>query len=216
MIATDLGTRPSGPGQNQDRLTPAGTIGQGAAPAVAWANATQGVSWPDGRVPLLTGPAIQDFFWPDVHTHVLHYVRASAQAGLPWVVTADEMGGANFGTLPDADDPDHDDPRRFGLWGSLMAGGAGVEWYFGWQNNSPYSDLSCEDWRTRENMYRQTKIALDFFHEHLPFWRMAPAHEAVVGHGASALIAPGELYAIYLPHGGGTRFDLGDHPVTCS
>lgn len=177
-----------------------------------WADITPPVTWPGGRVPLLTGPAIQDFFWPDIHTHVRRYVRASEEAGLPWVVTGDEMGGANFGTLPDVDDPDHDDPRRFGLWGTLMAGGAGVEWYFGWQNNSPYSDLSCEDWRTRENMYRQTKIALDFFHDHLPFWRMQPADHAVVGHGVSGLFAPGELYAIYLPNGGGTRFDLGDHP----
>ncbi|HMO65593.1 MAG TPA: serine hydrolase, partial [Verrucomicrobiota bacterium] len=158
------------------------------------------------------GPAIQDFHWPDVYTHIRHYVRASTEAGLPWVVTGDELGGANFGTLPDADDPDHDEPRRFGLWGSLMAGGAGVEWYFGWQNNSPFSDLSCEDWRTREAMYRQTKLALDFFHEHLPFWRMQPADDAVVGHGVYGLFAPGELHAIYLPNGGGTRFDLGAHP----
>lgn len=176
-----------------------------------WA-ATPAVSWPKGRVPLLTGPAIQDFHWPDVYTHIRHYVRASAEAGLPWVVTGDEMGGANFGTLPDADDPGHDDPRRFGLWASLMAGGAGVEWYFGWQNNSPFSDLSCEDWRTRESMYRQTKLALDFFHEHLPFWRMQPADHAIVGPGVYGLFAPGELYAIYLPNGGGTRFELGDHP----
>jgi hypothetical protein len=121
------------------------------------------------------------------------------------------MGGANFGTLPDAEDPDHEDPRRFGLWGVLMAGGAGVEWYFGWQNNSPHSDLACEDWRTREKIYRTTKIALDFFHDHLPFWRMLPADDAVIGHGASGLFAPGELYAVYLPNGGGTRFDLGDY-----
>lgn len=159
-----------------------------------------------------TGPAIQDFFWPDIHRHVRHYVRASAAAGHPWVVTGDEMGGANFGTLPDADDPDHDDPRRFGLWGVLMAGGAGVEWYFGWQNNSPFSDLSCEDWRTREGMYRQAKIGHDFFQVHLPFWRMDPMDEAVVGHGVSGLAVPGEVYAIYLPNGGGTRFELGDEP----
>jgi CubicO group peptidase (beta-lactamase class C family) len=176
-----------------------------------WTDALSSLNWANGRTPLLTGPAIQDFFWPDIHVHVRRYVRASEAAGLPWVVTGDELGGANFGTLPDADDPDHDDPRRLGLWGTLMAGGAGVEWYFGWQNNSPLSDLSCEDWRTRENVYRQTKIALDFFHEHLPFWRMQPADDAITGHGASGLFAPGEVYAIYLPNGGGTRFDLGDH-----
>jgi CubicO group peptidase (beta-lactamase class C family) len=144
-----------------------------------------------------------------VHTHVRHYVRASAAAGLPWVITADEMGGANVGASPDTDDPDHDDPRRFGLWGTLMAGGAGIEWYFGWQNNSPTSDLSCDNWRTREALYRRTRIACDFFRQHLPFWKMQPADELITGHGTYGLAIPGEIYAIYLPHGGGTRFDLG-------
>jgi len=162
--------------------------------------------------PAFTGTALQDFFWNDIHTHVWHYVRASVSAGHPWVVCADEMGGANFGTLPDAEDPDHNGPRRFGLWGTLMAGGGGVEWYFGWQNNSPTSDLSCEDWRTRERMYRQTKIALDFFHEHLPFHRLTPADELAVGAGVWCLAGPGEIYALYLPNGGGTRFDLGAQP----
>jgi hypothetical protein len=159
-----------------------------------------------------TGTSLQDFYWNDVHTHVRHYVRASAEAGHPWVVNADEMGGADFGTLTDTDDPDHDDPRRFGLWGNLMAGGGGVEWYFGWQNNSPHSDLSAEDWRTRERMYRQTTLALDFVQAHLPFHRMVPADDAVVGHGVYGLMAPGEVYALYLPNGNGTRVDLGPHP----
>jgi CubicO group peptidase (beta-lactamase class C family) len=159
----------------------------------------------------LTGTALQDFYWNDVYTHVKHFVKASAATGHPWVVTADELGGANFGTFTDADDPSHDMPRRYGLWATLMAGGAGVEWYFGWQNASPHSDLSAEDWRTRENMYRQTRIALDFFHEHLPFDRLQP-YEDVVGHGVYALAEPGKLYAIYLPHGGATRFHLGDQP----
>lgn len=171
-----------------------------------------GVSWPGNRVPLFTGPAIQDFHWPDIFTHVAHYVETSARLGFPWVVTGDELGGANFGTLPDAEDPGHDNPRRFGLWATLMAGGAGVEWYFGWQNNSPHSDLSCEDWRTREGMYRQTRVALDFFHQELPFWRMQPFHPYIIGHGVSGLAVRGEIYAIYQPHGGGTRFLLGNDP----
>ncbi|HAV61635.1 MAG TPA: hypothetical protein DCY13_04630, partial [Verrucomicrobiales bacterium] len=159
-------------------------------------------------LPPFSGTAIQDFYWPDVYTHVLRYVLAGYSMKHPWVVTADELGGANYGTLTDTDDPAHDQPRRFGLWATLMAGGAGVEWYFGWQNNSTTSDLSAEDWRTREGMYRQTRIALDFFHEHLPFHRMQPLRDQVVGHGVMALGAPHELLAIYLPNGAGTRFKL--------
>lgn len=166
----------------------------------------------DGEGPLLTGTAIQDFYWPDIHSHVLHYVRVGMDSKSPRVICADELGGANLGTVPDREDPEHDAPRRQGLWGTLMAGGAGVEWYFGWQNNSPDSDLSAEDWRTREAMYRQTKIALDFFHEHLPFHRMVPAPGRVVGHGVMALELEDDLLVIYLPDGAGTRFSLGGAP----
>jgi CubicO group peptidase (beta-lactamase class C family) len=158
----------------------------------------------------ITGPALQDFYWNDIYSHVRYLIAASAAAGHQWVVTGDELGGANYGTLPDADDPDHNMPRRFGLWATLMAGGAGVEWYFGWQNNSPHSDLSAEDWRTRENMYKQSRIALDFMHAHLPFTKMKAAGDLVVGHGVYAFADPGQTYAIYLPNGGSTRFSLGE------
>jgi CubicO group peptidase (beta-lactamase class C family) len=160
----------------------------------------------------VTGTALQDFHWNDVHGHVAQYVRASAAAGHPWVVAADELGGAPLGTLPDADDPGHDRPRVFGLWGTLLAGGAGVEWYFGWQNGSPHSDLSAESWRTREEMFRQTRLALEFFQQHLPFDRMQPMDELAVGHGVSCLATPGEVYLLHLPSGGATRFDLGPRP----
>ena len=37
------------------------------------------------------------------------------------------------------------------LWGNLMAGGAGVEWYFGY--TFPHNDLNCENWRNRDHMW---------------------------------------------------------------
>ena len=54
-----------------------------------------------------------------------------------------------------------------------MAGGAGVEWYFGYSH--PHDDLDAEDWRSRGAMWAQTRHALEFFHAHLPFWRMQEA-----------------------------------------
>ena len=33
-------------------------------------------------------------------------------------------------------------------------------------------DINCEDWRTRENMWNQTRYALEFFHDYLPFAEM--------------------------------------------
>jgi hypothetical protein len=160
--------------------------------------------------PAFAGTSFQIFQWPRIPPTVRRYVRASAEAGHPWVVMMDEMGGANFGLRTDAEDPDHDEPRRYGLWGSLLNGGAGVEWYFGWQNNSPHSDLSAEDWRVRENMYRQTKIALDFFHRELPFWRMQPAAE-LTGGTVETLAEPGVVYCLYVPEGVEAALNLETH-----
>ena len=52
-----------------------------------------------------------------------------------------------------------------------MAGGAGNEWYFGYKH--AHSDLTCEDWRSRDLWWDQCRIALAFFEKHLPFWEMA-------------------------------------------
>ncbi len=38
-----------------------------------------------------------------------------------------------------------------------MAGGAGVEWYFGYRNE--HDDLGMEDWRSRAAMWRQSRAA---------------------------------------------------------
>jgi hypothetical protein len=151
------------------------------------------------------GPSLQT---NDTHTQTLKWVRASAGTDHPWFVCLDEIGPAHTGVKPDADDPQHDAVRTKHLWGNLMAGGAGVEWYFGykWAHN----DLNCEDWRSRENMWRQTRIALAFFREHLPFWEMTPDDGLVSGTDGWCLAKPGEVWAVYLPKGGEATLDLGD------
>ena len=133
---------------------------------------------------------------------------ASRLAGRPWVIFHDEQAPAAVGVAPDSVDPTHDAPRKQELWGNLMGGGAGVEWYFGYDH--PHTDLNAEDWRSREQMWAQTRIALDFFHEYLPFWEMWPANELVQARGALCLAAEGRLYAVYLPNGGSTRIALPD------
>jgi hypothetical protein len=111
---------------------------------------------------------------------------------------------------PDADDPEHFEVRWQSLWGNLMAGGAGVEWYFGYQ--FAHNDLGCEDWRSRDRVWDQTRIALEFFHRHLPFWEMKHADELTTAKDDYCLAKGGEIYAIYLPRGGTTEIDLGDGP----
>ena len=78
-----------------------------------------------------------------------------------------------------------------------MGGGSGVEWYFGYQY--AHMDLNCEDWRSRDVMWDQTRHALEFFQKHLPFWEMWPANGIVQDRNAFVFAKEGEIYAVYIP-----------------
>ncbi len=159
-----------------------------------------------GDASLLTGFSLQtnrsDF--GNVHSSVLEWVNKSANAGKPWVVACDEPGDAQHALVPDADDPTHDNARKNALWGTLMAGGAGNEWYFGYRHEE--SDLTCQDFRSRDLWWDQCRIALDFFNEHIPFWELKNHNELTTGDYCFA--NPGELYLVYLKNGGNKSLDL--------
>ena len=127
----------------------------------------------------------------------------SAASGAPWAVFHDEQMPAAVGVLPDAEDPLHDKPRKHQLWGNLMGGGSGVEWYFGYQY--AHMDLNCEDWRSRDRMWDQTRHALEFFQGHLPFWEMWPANGLATDGNAFVFAKEGEVYAAYMPEAWRTR-----------
>jgi hypothetical protein len=152
------------------------------------------------------GPSIQNGNINDVHNMTKYWLEESRKAGHQWVVCSDEIGQHWKGALPDEFDPAHDTIRHKVLWGNLMAGGAGVEWYFGYKY--PHSDLSCEDWRSRDKLWDQTKIALDFFHKYLPFTQMTNADELTKAGNDYCLAKEGEIYAIYLPDGKATDIKL--------
>ena len=139
--------------------------------------------------------------------------RRSAEAGRKWAIFGDEQSPSTHGVVPDADDPRHDGPRQQALWGNLMGGGAGVEWYFG--NKFAHMDINCEDWRSRDRMWDQTRYALEFFRKHLPFWEMEPNNALAAGVEARVLAKPGAVYAVYLPKGGSATLNLaeGDYAV---
>jgi hypothetical protein len=104
-----------------------------------------------------------------------------------------------------------DDIRKATLWGNLIAGGAGVEYYFGYQ--LPQNDLVCQDWRSRDKSWDYCRIALEFFRDNrIPFWEMKNAN-ALIGNPTNdnskyCLARAGELYLVYLPNGGTTALDL--------
>ena len=188
-----------------------------------------------------TGASLQNR-WNDAHRRTLQWVSASAQAGRPWVVCNDEQNPASDGVPPD---PGYagsdgwatqngkkyslDDIRKECLWGTLMAGGAGVEYYFGYK--LPQNDLLCEDFRSRDRSWDYGRIALEFFQRNqIPFHEMRnvdhlvgnPTHKSNVSRDSSASpnsnAAPNKprygfgqtdrLYLVYLPQGGTTTLDL--------
>jgi hypothetical protein len=134
-----------------------------------------------------------------VHAETLRWVTKSTAAGDKWVVSVDEIGPANVGAAPDNVDPTHSRLLRQVLWGSLMAGGAGVEWYFGYgyANN----DLTCEDFRSRDRLWTLSRHAADFIRTYLPLPLITNA-DALTGSTVDYCIGrPGVAYAIYLPAG---------------
>ena len=122
------------------------------------------------------------------------------------MVNQDEIGPADTGAKPDKDDPEHNDMRSMVLWGNLMAGGAGVEWYFGYK--FAHNDLNCEDWRSRDILWDQTRHALEFFQTYLPFSTMKSADELTDNQDDYVFAQNGSVYAVYLPELKETKINL--------
>ncbi len=154
----------------------------------------------------LDGLSIQVGYLFNTHEQTLEWLRLSYDSGKPWVVCLDEIGPAHTGLMPDSADPDHDNVRKFVLWANLMAGGGGAEWYFGYQY--PHNDLNCEDWRSRDKMWDQTRYALEFFQKHIPFWDMESMDDLTSSEIDYCFALEGEIYAIYLPESGTTEINL--------
>jgi Domain of unknown function (DUF5060)/Putative collagen-binding domain of a collagenase len=188
-----------------------------------------------GDQSLLTGVSLQNM-WNAVHQRTLLWVNASAAAGRPWVVANDEQGPANYGIPPDPGYRGHSgiaeekkpdglaaeghekstaytmhDVRKLTLWGNLMAGGAGVEYYFGYA--LPENDLVAEDFRSRDQSWGYCGIALEFFRtQQIPLADMKNLNP-LVGNAKNdnsryCLAKTGELYLVYLPNGGSSQLDL--------
>ena len=180
-------------------------------------------SWADARDPIfekllgypyLDGMSLQIARPIQTYEVTKKWRILSEEAGVPWTISMDEIGPHWRGLDPDDRvDSNQDTIRHVALWGSLMAGGAGAEWYFGYKNHS--NDLNCEDWRSRDRFWDQTRYALDFFHDHLPFYAMEAHNDLLTYDGrqeAFCFAKPGEVYAIYFPDGGNSTLDLSDTP----
>ena len=145
-----------------------------------------------------------------VHETVKRWLKASTSAGKKWVMNIDEIGPWWRGVDPDDRvDNNQDTVRAEALWGNLMAGGGGAEWYFGAKNHS--NDLSCEDWRTRDRMWDYTRYGTDFFRKYIPFHEMQNYDELItVSKQGYCFAKKGEVYVVYLLFGGTCQINLKD------
>ncbi|PLX20512.1 MAG: DUF5060 domain-containing protein [Salinivirgaceae bacterium] len=130
----------------------------------------------------------------------------SDSIGHPWLITMDEIGMWYDGAMTDAEDPNHPTLQRYALWGTLLSGGAGVEWYFGAKH--PHNDLSSEDWRQRDRLWEITNYAKVFFDTYLPYWEMKPNPELINTPGAYCLSKTNEIYALYIPNYKSSKINL--------
>lgn len=163
----------------------------------------------------ITGPSVQthraDF--ASIHKEVLHWLSASKNAGKQWAVAVDEPGDAQHALLPDTENPNHDLARRNGLWGTLMAGGWGNEWYFGYKHE--HSDLTCEDYRSRDLFWDQAHNALQFFaNNNIEYWNMTNHNELVVNQDNDntiyCLAKQNHTYVVYLNNAITANLDLSE------
>ena len=114
------------------------------------------------QVQCCVGPNLNDA----VNNGVRQWRNNSALAGHKWVLYSDEVGPPGIGLTPDGLGNNHDNRRAYHLWGEVMGGGAGSEYYFGLQN--AHDDIDCEDFRSRDNFWNYTKYMMDFFENYMP------------------------------------------------
>jgi regulation of enolase protein 1 (concanavalin A-like superfamily) len=168
-----------------------------------------------GSASKLTGLSMQtsNSAFGQEHGDVLKWVNESTNAGRPWVVAVDEPGDASASLRPDNNAGNsHTDARKKALWGTFMAGGAGNEWYFGYKY--AHSDLTCEDFRSRDKFWDYARYSLQFFNNNnVPFATMANQN-GLIGNGGNdnskgyCLAKAGAHYVIYLPSGGSKNLNL--------
>ncbi|WP_018612146.1 DUF5060 domain-containing protein [Segetibacter koreensis] len=163
-----------------------------------------------GKASDFTGISIQTDT-SNVYAETRKWVEASAKAGKKWIVANDEQNPADVGVAADREyagnrgsvADNSDAIRKSVLWGNFMAGGAGVEYYFGYKTGE--TDLTCQDFRSRAKSWRYAKYALEFFKTYLSSIELKPLNN--VSNGWS-LGKDSEVYVVYLKKGGTSNIHL--------
>ena len=132
-----------------------------------------------GSQSALTGASVQtgNQNFNEVRDTLTEWVSRSRDQSKPWVVALDEPGSASRGVSADTSYPTGQLPqsrnqqdnreavRSRVLWNTRTAGGAGVEYYYGYQTGC--DDLMCEDHETRQSKWSDAANAVAFFDAHI-------------------------------------------------
>ena len=158
-----------------------------------------------GNKSKLTGASIQTNNF-NIHSVIKQWVDASEKAGKKWVVACDEPGNAQIGI--DADPKGNAAVRAEVLWATLMAGGIGVEYYYGYQTGE--TDLSAQDHRSRDKKYSDVSHALKFFNTYLQkdITSMKSSNAVTTDKKDHVLAKAGKVYVVYRPKGGSTKINV--------
>lgn len=157
----------------------------------------------------LTGASLQtnkeDF--SRVNAQVKRVIEEAQLVGKVWAVACDEPGDASHSLITDDEDPEHFHARTNGLWGAMLAGGWGTEWYFGYKH--PHSDLTCQDYRSRDLFWDMGRICINFFEENeFPITEMSSQNELISSEGDFCFAKEGDTYIILLKKGGTSQLNL--------
>ncbi|MEM9157573.1 MAG: DUF5060 domain-containing protein [Verrucomicrobiota bacterium] len=146
-----------------------------------------------------------------IYPQTVKWIERSRAHGREWPVFIDEVGVAWQGLEPDDQQPNNQGiMRKLALYPSLMAGGSGVEWYFGYER--PHSDLTCQDWRSRDGFWDIARYSIEVMSK-LPLAKMHPRNHLLDTSTdyAYCLAEDGEVYAIYFKEWRDTTIDLREY-----
>ncbi|MCL5244246.1 carbohydrate-binding protein [Cellulophaga sp. 20_2_10] len=155
-----------------------------------------------GNKSKLSGASVQSA-QNNIHRDIKKWVEKSRDSGKKWVVANDEQGSAPQGIMVS-----DKQVREKVLWATLLAGGAGVEYYSGYTSDD--GDLNGQDHRKRGVKYKEGSYALKFFNENLlsSLTKMVSDDGITSDNKDYVFTEEGKTYAIYRPNGGNTSLSL--------
>ena len=150
--------------------------------------------------PLFDAASMQ--YFRDSAAGITHVIRfASDAAGRKWLIDMDENGFYTTGLT----DTNSDDMRKRVLYDVLFSNG-NIEWYCGYHSLPLGGDVRIENFRTREDMWRYSRIAREFLQENFDLAEIRLGDHLVDMNDpeygeAEVVLQPDEKMAIFVAKG---------------